>query len=292
MLSLESIGLLLGFLGAFSQATNYAMVKDCEEKYSLTGVRLLIADHLLLLIFVTPLFLIFKAHLYFNTATFLYVLGIITPYFIAQYLMNLTLKMSDASIVSPLMTIKIPILAVISILFLGQVFSLQQYCSIAVIICLGWYFSSLSGKLGLKPLLLLALTCTMFCLSDIAMTKFTHSLPEELTNLECIAIGIAYEHVATGIITIPAVKRYKVSFKDILNTKWVALTWMGTMIGIVSCFNMCGVVEGNIVQTLRSVIGVIIAYLFYRKYIRDENKFRKKLGIAIGMFCAVVMFYI
>lgn len=79
---------------------------------------------------------------------------------------------------------------------------------------------------------------------------------------------------------------------DVWCTRMIVFTWLANMAGIVSCFNLSGVIECNIVQSLRSVIGVIIAYVFYRKYIKDHTAFRKKLFIALAMFAAVGIYYL
>lgn len=291
-MDLEQIGLILGFIGALGQAANYAFTKDCVEKFKLGGVRQLIAVHVFMFLLCLIPFIALGYYRFFNLETVLYCLWIIAPYLLAQYLMIKALTIADSSIVSPLLTIKVPILALISVLFFEQHFSMLQVLCITVIICLGFYFSSLAGKVRLGPLIVIACACTCFSTSDIAMTQFMKTLDCE--RIHQITAGITYEYMACAFFAIPAmfIKRFDIHPKQILQTKWVGIAWMVSMIGLVGCFNLAGVVEGNIIQTLRSVIGVIIAYLFYKSYIKDHATFKKKLGIAIGMFIAVSVYYI
>lgn len=289
---LEHIGLALGFFGACAQAANYAFTKDCVEKYQLRGLRQLIAVHVLMFVMVIIPFFVFSYWRFFNLETAMYCLFIITPYLLAQYLMIRALTISDSSIVSPLLTIKVPILALISVIFFEQSFSMLQVLCVTVIICLGFYFSSLAGRVKLGPLCLIALACTCFSTSDIAMTLFMKTLAT--SRFHQITAGICYEYFACALLAVPLMfyKPLKIGFKEVGQTKWVGTAWMLSMVGIVSCFNLSGVVEANIIQTLRSVIGVIIAYLFYKQYIHDAATFKKKMAIAICMFIAVTVYYL
>ena len=74
--------------------------------------------------------------------------------------------------------------------------------------------------------------------------------------------------------------------------KSASLSWLFGTFCWVGCFYLAGIVEGNIIQSLRCVIGVLIAYIFYKKYIKDPNTFKKKLVIAALMFTAVFIYYI
>ena len=289
-MTLETIGIILGFFGAFAQALNYAVTKDCQEKSGQQGLRLLVSEHLAMFSLTLFPFLFFRHYAYFCYEVFWYVVAIVVPYLVAQYAINKAIALSDASIVSPLMTVKVPILALVSLFLLDRGFSSFQYLAIVMIISLGWYYSSLSGRIRLWPLFYITLGCASFCFSDLAMTRLTHFIPSA-SRAEQIAAGITYEYIASGLLAIPGIFYCKVGVRDIWSTKWIAVLWLLSMVGIVGCFNLTGVVEGNIIQTLRSVIGVIIAYLFYRRYIRDGATFRKKLFISIGMFLAVALYY-
>ena len=291
-MNIEYIGLTLGFIGAAAQAANYAFTKDCVEKFHLAGIRQLIAVHILKFLMVLPLFLYFGYLKYLNTTTLMYLVMIVSPYLLAQYLMIKALTIADSSIISPLLTIKVPILAFISFTFFGASFSVTQLLCITAIISLGFYFSSLSGRVKIGPLCFITFACSCFALSDIAMTHFMQTL--NTTRFHQICAGITYEYIACALFAVPCmfIKKFSIHKKEILQTKWVGTAWIVSMIGVVGCFNLSGVIEANIIQTLRSVLGIIIAYMFYRQYITDHNTFKKKMAIAIGMFAAVTLYYI
>ena len=88
------------------------------------------------------------------------------------------------------------------------------------------------------------------------------------------------------------IPRFHLQLSNVYQTKYIALAWMTSDIFFVICFNFAGVVETSIVQSLRSVLGVIIAYIFYKKYIHDENTFRRKMIVAVLMIIFVITFYL
>ena len=49
-MDLTHIGLLLGLFGAACQALNYAVTKDVQQKYTLGGLKLLSATHVMMFI--------------------------------------------------------------------------------------------------------------------------------------------------------------------------------------------------------------------------------------------------
>ena len=296
-MTLEHLGILLGFFGAACQAANYAFTKDCQQKFSLNGIRLLLAVHAFMGIMMLVPFIIFRHYQYLNPETLKLIVILICPYLLGQYFSNRAIALSDSSIVSPLLTIKIPIMALIAFIVLGENYNPHQLIAIAVIMGLGFYFSSLSGKLRLGPFVCVAGCCICYCISDLMMVVFMRHLEEHFgvtSRTEQILAGLTYEYVFCFLPALPllAFRRINIHPHEIWQSKWVGTAWILSMVGIIGCFNLAGVVEGNIVQSLRSVIGVLIAYLFYRRYIKDPGTFQKKLYITAAMFSAVILYYL
>lgn len=297
---LSYLGLLLGFIGAVCQAWNYAVTKEVQQKYKLSGLKLLGATHVLMCLTCLIPFLFLGYYRYLDPYSLLYTFCIVLPYLCGQYFVNKAIGLSDSSIVAPLLAIKIPILAFISVLFLDKGFNLQQTVAIVLIISIGWYFSSLSGKIGLNSLICVLLGCVNYCLSDLSMAVLLMPYLKSIgVNfwLDQVFMGSVMEYVACGIPAFPmlflrSTHCFKVTLKDAWCTRLIVFTWLANTFGLVSCFNLTGVVEGNIIQSLRGVIGVLIAYLFYRKYIQDPSTFRKKLYIALAMFLAVGIYHL
>ena len=292
-MNLEHLGIILGFLGALCNASNYAFSKDCVEKFGLRGIRQLIVVHVSLFILMIPFIFLFDLVNHLSTQVILDTVYIIVPYLIAQYLLIMLLPATGRSVVSPLLTLKMPVVAGISFIFVGQVFEPKQIFSVALIIMLGFYFSSLSGKIKLMPLMMMFLICLGYAGADYGTVIFMHHY--EGTTIEKGIAVIVWQYVILGLIAIPLmflVKPLHLHPIHINQCKWATLSWLAGTFCWVGCFYLAGVVEGNIIQSLRCVIGVLIAYIFYRKYIKDPNTFKKKLFISAGMFTAVFIYYI
>ncbi len=297
---LSYLGLLLGFIGAVCQAWNYAVTKEVQQKYELSGIKLLGATHVLMCIVCLIPFIALGYYHYLDPQSLLFTFCIVLPYLCGQYFVNKAIGLSDSSIVAPLLAIKIPILAFISVFFLDKGFNSQQSIAIILILSIGWYFSSLSGRIGFNSMICVVLGCFCYCLSDLSMAVLLMPYLKEIGVsfwLDQVFMGSIMEYVICGIPAMPMLllskaHRFHVSFKDAWATRLIVFTWLANTLGIVSCFNLAGVVEGNIIQSLRGVIGVLIAYIFYRKYIQDPSTFQKKLYIALGMFLAIGIYHL
>lgn len=286
------LGVLASFLGATFQALNYTLTQSCQQKYYIDGVKLMVAVHLCIGLFALIPTLVFGYWqlIVFDLAWDFFKIN--APYLIAQYLLINAIRLSDSSIASPLLALKIPVLAAISIVFFGAEFNLMQGLSIGLILALGWYFSSMSGKISFTPLLLVLVASLFYSLSDMAITELSHNLIDA-SPVEQSFATICINYLICGVLAIPLMKPMKVSFKMVYQAKWVALAWFVAVIFLIIGFNISGVVSGNVVQSLRGVIGVILAYLFFRHQVKQPASiWRKKLTAAVGMFTAVVLFYI
>lgn len=299
-MSLSLLGLLLGFAGALFQAWNYALTKDVQEKYDLSGIRLLGASHLFMGVVCLVPFIFLGYYRFIDASSLLFTFFVVALDLLAQYFINKAIGYSDSSVVAPLLAVKIPILAFISVLFLDKGFSIQQIFAITLIISVGWYYSSLSGKLGFNSLICVMLGCVSFCLSDISLTV---GLMPYLKNigvgfwLDQVLIASVLEYIFCVIPAVPMLflargHRLNITVKNVWDTRFIVFAWLASTICIVSCYNLSGVVEGNIIQSLRGVFGVLIAYFFYKKYIQDPSLLRKKVFIALVMFMAVAIYHL
>ncbi|WED23647.1 EamA family transporter [Vibrio sp. JC009] len=285
------LGVLASFLGATFQAVNYTLTQSCQQRYNIDGVKLLVAVHVglgFVALIPTLLFGYWKLLAVDQWWDFI---KINLPYLLAQYSLIKAIRLSDASIVSPLLALKIPVLALISILFFQADFGAMQWLAISLILALGWYFSSMSGQITLAPLMLVLFSSVGYSLSDMAITQFSHRLLEG-TSVEQSLATISINYLALGVCSLPLLKLQKVNLKTVYQTKWVALAWFVAVVFLILGFNIAGVVSGNVVQSLRGVIGVILAFVFFRTQIdQPMSVWKKKLMAATGMFIAVGLFY-
>lgn len=286
------IGILASFIGASLQATNYAVTQRCQQKHNLGGVNLLVAVHIAMGVMAFCLSLFLGYLPLFQLGQWLDFLKINLPYILAQYALISAIHRSDSSVVSPLLALKVPVLALITFYLTGAGFSTLQCVSIAIIIAIAFYFSSLSGKLHLQPLVLILLASIGYSLSDMAITEFSHQVIDANSITQAVAT-ICLNYTVCGVCGLVLMRPFKVRIVDVYHSKWVALTWFVGVIFLILGFNLAGVVSGNVVQTLRGVIGVLIAYIWFRHQIAQPASIWRKKFIASGaMVIAVFIYYV
>ena len=285
------IGIIASIFAAIGQALNYALTKDCQEKYHIYGFRMLIGAHIGMGFILLWPFIFCSYYTYFEWEHLIDLFKINLPFLFAQYFMMQSIRASDASVVSPLLVLKIPVLAAITILLFKDSYAVHQYLAIAAILLLSWYFSSLSGKINLKALLFVFLASSCYVMSDIAITVYAKKFA--VHPIEQVMIANCFNYIAGALFFLSCALIKKVTVKDVYNCKYVAISWIVAVTLIVIGFNLSGIVSGTIIQSLRGAFGIIIALLFFRNEMADHGaKWQLKVAISILMTLSVASFYL
>ena len=285
------IGIFASIIAAVFQALNYAISKKCQETYHLYGLKVLIASHIGMGFILLWPFIFLRYYSYFEWNHLIDLLKINIPFLMAQYFIFLSLRVSDASIVSPLLVLKLPVLTGISVVLFHDTFTAFQYSAIAFILVISWIFSSLSGQIKFKALLFVFITCCGYVTSDIAITEYTKKFATNVFEQSLIANS--YNYIAGALFFIPCAFIKGVTIKDIYHCRYISLIWIISVLFIVIGFKLSGVVSGNIIQTLRGPFGIIITLLFFKDQILDHGEhWKRKIFLSILMTLAVVVFYI
>lgn len=288
------IGIIASLLGAIGQALNYAVTKDCQVKYQIVGLKLLAGTFIFMGAMLTiPLVLLGYYH-YFELSQITYLIRINVPFLLAQYFMFCALRSSDASIVSPLLALKIPVLCLITFIFFDLSLELIQYVAIALIIVIACIFSGISGTIRLKSLIFVVLATSCYVLSDIGITSYAKAMPVD-SKIEQVLIVTCLNYIAAGLIFVPFCPILHLGVKEIWNTRNAAITWIVSATFCVIGFNLSGLVSGTIIQSLRGVVGVVISFVFYRHETvgsLSRKTFYLKVVLSIAMVLAVALFYV
>ncbi len=288
------IGIVASFVGAILQATNYFVTQRSQRGYNYNAVQSLIATHMGMgLILAFPLIGLGYWR-YFSLNDIPEILLTNVPYLIAQLFLFTAIRLSDSSVVSPLLVLKVPALAIISILVFGQHIEIQQWGAIALIVYLAHSISTLSGKLEAKPALLILSACALYGLSDLGITAYTKNLGSAPLQ-ERIFISITINYMFCAVVMLPLFYWFKIPLKAIGHMKWSAVTWLTAVGFLVVGFSLSGVVEANVAQSTRGVIAVFIGYAAIRwsnNIFDDARLWRKKMIVSSLMVVGVALFYL
>jgi hypothetical protein len=225
------------------------------------------------------------------------VLGVVF-YLTGQTGLLLALRHTDASRVSPLLGLKLPILAGISVLFLGAHYAAVQWLALGLCLLAALILNWSGRRIALSSLGWILMACCGYCLSDLNIRLVVGRLQETGMPLARAAlVGGFLSYTLCGAIalallpTVPWRERrlwgYAVPF---------AAAWLVAMLLLFACFGAVGVVFGNIVQSTRGLLSILIGLLISGAgYVHLESRaslrvWLRRLAAAALMILSIVLF--
>lgn len=292
------LGVVFGFAAAFLQSLSYLCSRLFMARHNNDIVKLLAISHILMGIMSIPLAFFLLPETMPAVSVYLSSLLIMSIfYLLGQFFLFSAIIKFEPSLVSPLLGVKILILAIISS-FLHQNLNLWKW--LAVILSLvSVFLISYSGKrIQWKCIVLVLLASVCYCLSDLG-GKSTVDKFSFLGLLHRSSLSVAFCYILCGIfglITLLLTPRNTSKDTWIYSVPF-AVSWFAAMIFLFACFALIGVVFGNVIQSTRGIISILLAVLVsYIGYAALEPKitrviFIRRIIAAILMTCSVALFW-
>jgi len=294
-----SLGVLFGLLAALFQSISYLCTRVFIKQHKNDIGILLALSHIIMGVISIPLaFFLWPENMPKPSSYLLSLLGSSGFYLLGQFLLFSALVKSEPSRVSPLLGLKVIILALISFVFLHQDISFKQW--IAVVLCsLSVFLLSNSGKkLHLSSLILIVLACFVYCFSDINIKALVNHF-QYLGAFHGAVFSTAICYILCGLVGLIFIF---INPHNITKDTWLyslpfAFSWLMAMICLFSCFALIGIVFGNILQSSRGIIsivfGFLIAHLGFEQLERKITRtvFIKRILAAILMTGSIALFY-
>jgi len=293
------LGIILGFGSAFLQSVSYLSSRIFVNRDRKGVLRLISLSHIIMgvlsvviLVFVWPnKMLAFKEYAFNLLAcSFFYLAG--------QVCLFMALKRSDASRVSPLLGIKVFLLAIISVCFLKQSFSVLQWLSIILSITAAGVLACSGGKLAKTTILWTLLACLAYCFSDLNIKPL-------VTNFRYLGLGYASVLSVCLCYSICGLAGVVILCFQPRSSKgmWAGaaaftLSWFVGQFLLFACFTLLGVVPGNIIQSSRGMISILIGFLLASAGFEslEERISRRTLlervGAALLMSGAIALYFL
>jgi drug/metabolite transporter (DMT)-like permease len=292
-------GVLLGLGAAFFQSGSYLFSKRYVAAYEHGTPGLLVAAHCIMGIFscaLLPLFL--PAHMPpVSHVAFPLVCGV-ASYLAAQASLFLSLTTADASRVSPLLGLKIIVLAAISIAFLGRQFGVLQWSGIAVSLGAAFLLGTSGTRLGRRGWAAVASACFFYSISDLCIRRLIEQFAylglfkaSVLSVCLCYILAGAAAAGSMPFVNVRSVRQWRFAFP-------FAVLWFAGILFLFGCFGSIGVVFGNIVQSTRGVLSVAMGWAVARLgHEHIEGKVTTgvlSIRVVAGamMVAAIAMFYL
>lgn len=223
--------------------------------------------------------------------------GCVFFYLFGQAFLFLSFRESDASRVSPLLGLKIMMLAAITVIFTNQHFHALQWLAIVIGVCAAYLLSMLGREMTPKNWVWVLLACLCYSISDLSI-KVIIGRFENIglfhASVLCVCLCYFFCGIAACAALLflprPSISKWKASFP-------FALFWYTGILFLFACFGSIGVVFGNIVQSTRGVISILMgSYVAARGYEHIEEKVGPRVVIVrlcagILMIAAIALFY-
>lgn len=253
------LGVAAGFLAALCLSISYLCSRVFLARFPGGAVSLLAVSHVVMGIVAAGVFTCLKPGTMPRFLSYaLPLIGTILFYFLAQLGLFQALRSAHASRVSPLLGLKILILALISAVFLEERFSAWQWAGVLLSVGAGGMLSRSEGKVAWASVGWVVATCVGYSLSDLLVKEFIDRFMElGLFRGSLASLCVCY--FACGIVgALMLVHLPRVPGRMWRSSLPFALAWFVAMFFLFVCFARIGVVFGNIVQSTRGVISVLL----------------------------------
>jgi drug/metabolite transporter (DMT)-like permease len=292
-------GIITGLVAAFCQSLSYIFSKRFIH-HNGNSLQLLIVSHITMGVMGA---VVFAGILMYKTLPPLeqYLWPLIKTngfYLLAQLSFFIALKSTEASRLSPLLGLKILFIAVISTLFFNADLTAIQWVGVGVCLA-GAVMSNWSGgSIPLKSIFWILFSCLGYSLSDINIKILVDSLAFKNTTIAALTSGAMCYTLNGGIAALAYFVTPGTSIKQFKPAMPFSVLWFGAMLFLFTCFGFIGPVFGNIVQSSRGIIsvvlGLIIAKIGYLELEPEVNRvlFIQRIAAAILITVAVILFTI
>lgn len=211
----------------------------------------------------------------------------------------LALKQVNPSQVTPLLALKIIVLAFASIVFLHKPLSSLQWLS--VFLCVGATFVlHFSGEpIPLRGFLGILMTCIGYALSDVCITILLQKLAW-LGLRNTVFLGTCLTYMVAGLLGLLLLI---FTWRDL--TAWpvwkfsgyFVLTFFIAELFLFNAFRLVGPVFGNVLQSTRAMISILLAKLVAMQGIKELEQDMSTAVIlrrllAAGLFSCAIALYI
>jgi len=291
-------GIILGLCAATCNSIAYLLSRAFLQKHHQSHFHLLATSHLML----AGVSVVLAAFLWpenmppikdFGPS----LLGTTMFYLIAQACFFLALKKTEASRLSPMLGAKIIILAIISVLFLGEKFNAMQWTAIFFSFLAALLLTGAGSKVPLSAIALITATCLGYCMSDINIKILIPHFETQMETIPASLFATSLYFIICGIVSLIMLfflkNTPKQMFKDAVP---FSILWYAAMLCLFGCFGTVGIIYGNILQSTRGIVSVVLAaFVAFMGYHGLEQKVTrwvliKRIFAAALMTTAVAIF--
>lgn len=288
-------GVLFGFAAALMQSVSYVYSAQFICQHKASPMTLLVLMHLVLG-GISLLILPFLWHPELLNITHYATPLLFTAFFygVGQISLFQAIRASEASRVSPLLGLKVLVLALIGLFWLGDSYQLIQWLAVGLCALGAIWLSASGGRIRGRALFWVVMACVGYSLSDLSVLYTMRSF-EQLPLIHAAALGVCLCYLICAVASLLLYPRTKKKHLLLQSTP-SALTWLVAMMCLFACFSEIGVVFGGIVQSSRGLLSIFLGVLLtwvgfrYAEKMPERRVFLQRFSASALMLLAIVMF--
>jgi len=260
MIASTLAGIGFGLCTAFCQSIFYIFTRRFVSRTGKTPMLLLIVSHVQMGLACLLLLLLLRPQHLPPLETYAAPLaGSACFYLVAQFGLFWVLQHVESSRVAPLLGGKIVVLALIGTFVLRQNLLPTQWIAVGGYSLAAWLLNEAGGRVPLSCLIILSLTILGYCLSDISATVLTKRLAEYGTTMPLVCASLTY--LLGGLLVLPFALQRDAFDRQVWQLALPsAATWFVAMCFLFACFGTIGFVFGNIIQSTRGILSVVLGW--------------------------------
>lgn len=255
------LGILAGLAAAFLQSLSYLFSRGYVMRNHGSPIQLVLVSQVFMAVACLPVLII--AHTPDVPPLEQYLLPLISAtafYIVGQASIFYVMKELQASRIAPMLGFKIVILAIISALFLDVTIHPRQWLGV-IVGTISVVMLNFSGvRISLKSSLAILIACVGYSLSDLSIKQLIESL-KPLSTIHASIYATSSSYLLCGLLSLAVVLPHRVPalFKGFQFSIPYAASWLLGMFALFLCFGSVGPVLGNILQSSRGIISILIA---------------------------------
>ena len=195
-------------------------------------------------------------------------LEMVTFYFLGQFMLFTIQKRVDSSRVVPLLGLKLPMLALLNLVFgIAAGFSWPQILAIALTVYSAFLLNNAGSRIPWRIFLLVLLTCLFFCLSDMGikvnvdlLTDLPGGPDKPMASIQCTFISyICCGLYGAACLAFRRRRGHGLRLPALRNCCPYSVVWLASIVTLTLSFAHLDTVNGNILQATRGIFSILFA---------------------------------
>ena len=257
---MQTAGIFFGLGAALSQSACYVFTRLYVIRHHHAPIRLLVTGHILMGLFsLVAMPFVAAGGMPPMRSYALPLAGAVVFYLLGQTGLFVLMRRTQASRVAPLLGIKIVILALITVLAMHQPLAPRQWVAVLLCTAAAFVLSRSGESLTGTAVLWVIATCAAYSLSDLSITALVRSL-QPLSPTRAALAGVCRCYLfcgLAGLAFMPFAGGRRVMEDWPLALGFAAFWYLG-MLFLYACFASIGPVFGNVLQSTRGIISVVL----------------------------------